>query len=216
MASDPPPDGVTITYTRAARAVGLALAATLVFLGVAGWVILRSGRRPVIARAPADPPPDNLVVDEPRARPLAPNPPPPPPSVIEKHPSATPGTPPAPAPNAQGEPTYTLLEPGEQAGLGVFPPPGTKPIKRGIVVPDDFELPEGYVRHYQMTDDGRRLPPILMFHPDHPGVDANGNPLQLPEDRVVPPGMAPPGLKIEMLDPDKTPSSEPAAAGRAR
>ena len=49
---------------------------------------------------------------------------------------------------------------------------GTKPIKRGIIVPDDFELPPGYVRHFQSTDNGERLPAILMFSPDYEWVDA--------------------------------------------
>ena len=98
------------------------------------------------------------------------------------------------------EQTFTVNAPGERAGIAVFPPPGTKPIKRGIIVPDGFELPEGYVRHYQTTDDGRRLPPILMFHPDYEGVDAAGNPIALPEDRIVPPEMAPPGMPIERLE----------------
>jgi hypothetical protein len=78
---------------------------------------------------------------------------------------------------------------------------GTKPIKRGIIVPDDFELPPGYVRHFQSTDDGQRLPAILMFSPDYEWVDAQGKPLALPPDRVVPPEMAPPGLPIQLLEP---------------
>src|SRR5205823_6989544 len=98
------------------------------------------------------------------------------------------------------EQTFTTLAPGERAGLAVFPPPGTKPVKRGIIVPDGFELPEGYVRHYQTTDDGRRLPPILMFHPDYEGVDADGKPIPLPEDRIVPPEMAPHGMPLRTLD----------------
>lgn len=101
---------------------------------------------------------------------------------------------------AKSESPYTLNAPGENAGMAAFPPPGSKPIKRGIVVPDDFELPEGYVRHYQTTDDGRRLPPILMFHPDFAGRDANGNPAVAPEDRIVPPELAPPGLPHRILD----------------
>ena len=40
------------------------------------------------------------------------------------------------------------------SGIALFPPLGTDPLKRGILVPEDFELPEGYVRHYQATDDG--------------------------------------------------------------
>jgi hypothetical protein len=101
---------------------------------------------------------------------------------------------------AKAEPAWTLNAPGEQKGLAAFPAPGTKPIKHGIVVPDDFELPPGYIRHYQTTDDGRRLPPILMFHPDFAGTDANGNPVVVPEDRVVPPELSPPGLPKRMLD----------------
>jgi len=87
-----------------------------------------------------------------------------------------------------------LIAAGETGGITTFPPPGTKPIKRGVVVPDDFPLPEGYVRHYQTTDDGQRLPAILMFHPDYEFVDTHGNPIAVPPDRVVPPQLVPPGL----------------------
>jgi lysophospholipase L1-like esterase len=45
--------------------------------------------------------------------------------------------------------------------------PGSHPPKSGILVPEGFELPEGYVPHYQSTDDGEQLPAILMFHPDY-------------------------------------------------
>ncbi|WP_437759728.1 hypothetical protein [Sorangium sp. So ce1389] len=85
-------------------------------------------------------------------------------------------------------------------GIAAFPAPGTKRIKAGLVVPDDFPLPEGYVRHYQATDNGRMLQAILMFHPDHAPLDAQGNPVPLPSDRVVPPEMAPPGLPLERLE----------------
>jgi len=90
---------------------------------------------------------------------------------------------------------------GETGGLAAFPPPGTVPVKIGLVVPDDFELPQGYIRYYQITDDGARLEPILMFSPDYEFVDANGAPLTVPKDGVVPPEMAPPGLPQRMLDP---------------
>jgi hypothetical protein len=73
-------------------------------------------------------------------------------------------------------------------------------VKIGIVVPEDFPLPEGFVRHYQSTDDGRALPPILMFHPDYEWVDPRGEPIAIPADRVVPPELAPPGLPIRMLE----------------
>jgi hypothetical protein len=107
---------------------------------------------------------------------------------------------PAPAEPEGEEATFTLPAPGERTGIAVFPPPGTKPIKRGIVVPEGFELPPGYVRHHQTTDEGRPLPPILMFHPDFEFVDPRGEPVRVPEDRVVPPEMAPPGLPIQLLD----------------
>ena len=197
MASEPnrglERDGVTLSYTGAARAVGVVLGCALVLLGVAAWLILRSAHRPPVQTST---PPSPVVPTPPRAEAPVTKPTPVENAPVVAGPSAPP---------AEEEQTYTLLKPGEHAGLDVFPPPGTKPIKRGIVVPDDFELPPGYVRHYQTTDDGRRLPPILMFHPDYAGP--------VPEDRIVPPDMAPPGLPLEMLDPDQAP---PPPAGRAR
>jgi hypothetical protein len=56
------------------------------------------------------------------------------------------------------------------------------------------------VRHYQTTDNGKQLPAILKFHPDYQPVDENGDKIALPEDRVVPPELAPPGLPHRMLD----------------
>ena len=100
---------------------------------------------------------------------------------------------------------------GETRGLAAFPPPGTSPIKTGLVVPDGFELPQGYVRYYQITDEGERLEPILMFSPDYEFVDTNGNPIALPDDGVVPPGMAPPGLPLRPLEVPKAPRT--AASG---
>lgn len=92
----------------------------------------------------------------------------------------------------------------EPSGIALFPPPGTDPPKPGIIVPEGFELPPGYVRHHQVTDDGTQLPPILMFHPDFEWVDAQGNPIALPEDHVVPPDLAPPGMPVEILDVPET------------
>jgi len=108
--------------------------------------------------------------------------------------------------------TFTLPKPGERTGIAVFPPPGTKPVKRGIIVPEGFELPPGYVRHHQTTDDGKQLPAVLMFHPDFEFVDERGTPVRLPEDRIVPPEMAPPGMPIQMLevrDPKAPPGTAP-------
>jgi hypothetical protein len=88
---------------------------------------------------------------------------------------------------------------GVRSGLGAFSPPGTRPPLVGLAVPEDFALPEGYVRHYQATDDGQRIEPILMFSPDHQPVDAARRPIEMPEDRVVPPELAPPGLPIRRI-----------------
>ncbi|MBI1816140.1 MAG: hypothetical protein HYR72_14275 [Deltaproteobacteria bacterium] len=103
-------------------------------------------------------------------------------------------------PRAAGSEPDPKTTPQEPAGIALFPPPGTKPIKQGLVVPEDFELPPGYVRHYQTTDDGYQLPAILMFHPDYNPVDERGEPIPLPEDRVVPAEMAPPGMPARILD----------------
>jgi hypothetical protein len=94
---------------------------------------------------------------------------------------------------------------GATTGIAAFPPPGTDPIKVGLVVPRDFELPEGFLRHHQITDDGRRLEPILMFSPDYEFVDADGKPIAVPEDGIVPEQMAPPGLPLRVLAVPKNP-----------
>jgi len=88
---------------------------------------------------------------------------------------------------------------GVYTGLGAFQPPGTRPPLVGLAVPEDFVLPPGYVRHHQATDDGQRIEAILMFAPDHQLRDAQGRPVPLPEDRVVPPELAPPGLPVRRI-----------------
>lgn len=88
---------------------------------------------------------------------------------------------------------------GIYTGLGAFNPPGTRPPLVGLAVPDDFVLPEGYVRHYQATDDGQRIEPILMFAPDRPIFDAANRPIVIPKDGVVPPELAPPGFPIRRI-----------------
>jgi hypothetical protein len=92
-----------------------------------------------------------------------------------------------------------LHQAGVYAGLGAFSPPGTRPPLVGLAVPEDFVLPEGYVRHHQATDDGQRIEPILMFSPDHQLLDAAGRPIAMPKDRVVPPELAPPGLAVRRI-----------------
>ena len=89
----------------------------------------------------------------------------------------------------------------KNSGIAAFPPPGTKPIKGGIIVPDGYVLPPGYVRHIQTTDDGEELPPILMFHPDFQPRDASGQPVPVPPDRIVPRELAPPGMPVKLLAP---------------
>ena len=87
-----------------------------------------------------------------------------------------------------------LNDVGIRTGIGAFNPPGTSPPLEGLAVPEDFELPEGYVRHYQSTDAGEPIEAILMFAPDFTLHDANGRPIAMPGNRVVPPELAPPGL----------------------
>lgn len=101
-----------------------------------------------------------------------------------------------------------LRDMGYTDGIAAFPPPGTNPPRAGVIVPDDYELPPGYERYHQSTDDGRPLAPILRFSPDYDFVDADGNPIAMPEDRIVPPDLIPDDLPLEMLDPEN-----PAPAG---
>jgi len=107
--------------------------------------------------------------------------------------------PPGEKPTA-GEVIEELHKRGIYEGLGAFNPPGTSPPLVGLEVPDDFELPEGYVRHFQATDDGQRIRPILMFSPDFEFFDENGQPITIPENRVVPPELAPPGFPIRDIE----------------
>jgi hypothetical protein len=67
-----------------------------------------------------------------------------------------------------GEVIDRLHQAGVYGGLGAFSPPGTRPPLVGLAVPEDFVLPEGYVRHHQATDDGQSIEAILMFSPDSP------------------------------------------------
>lgn len=92
-----------------------------------------------------------------------------------------------------------LHQAGVYTGLGAFSPPGTRPPLVGLAVPEDFVLPDGYVRHHQATDDGQRIEAILMFAPDRQFFDASGQPIAIPKDRVVPPEYAPPGLPVRRI-----------------
>lgn len=92
-----------------------------------------------------------------------------------------------------------LHKAGVRTGLGAFQPPGTRPPIVGLAVPEDYVLPDGYVRHHQATDDGQRIEAILMFAPDRPVRDAAGRPIEVPADRVVTPALAPPGFPIRFV-----------------
>jgi hypothetical protein len=93
-----------------------------------------------------------------------------------------------------------LRERGETAGLAAFSPPGTRPPRSGVIVPADYDLPEGFARHYQTTDEGRQLVPILVVAPGYEIVDDAGDPVALMDDRIVPPEYAPPDLPVQMLE----------------
>ncbi len=165
-------------------------------------------REPVPVAQP--PHPAVRLVPKPR-EPVAP--PPAPVADVEAAPAAAP----APAPPNEDEPPSTDSGGDQPAGIALFPQPGTKPILRGVVVPDNFEVPEGYVRHYQTTDRGHQLPAILMFHPDYQLVDAQGQPIPMPKDRVVPPELVPSGMPAQMLDiPDEgaEPPTDPSLLHR--
>lgn len=104
-----------------------------------------------------------------------------------------------------------LHKAGIHSGIGAFNPPGTSPPLIGLAVPEDFKLPEGYVRHYQATDDGQRIEPILMYSPDFEFFDSAGRRIEIPADRVVPPGMAPPGMTSRRITvPPPLPSGKPS------
>ena len=116
-----------------------------------------------------------------------------------------------PAPTGK-EVIEELNKAGIHTGIGAFPPPGTSPPLIGLAVPEGYALPEGYVRHYQATDDGQRIEPILMYSPDFEFFDSAGRRIAIPQDRVVPPEMAPPGLPLRPIEipPPIDPQSTPA------
>ncbi len=98
-----------------------------------------------------------------------------------------------------GELIRALRATGETEGIAAFNPPGTVPLMIGIAVPPEFPLPPGYVRHHQVTDEGEPIEPILMYAPDAVLRDAAGNLIPIPEDRIVPAHLAPPGLPIRQI-----------------
>jgi hypothetical protein len=197
-------DGVVrVDRARARRlraVLGLALVSTV---GVGGWMVLQPARpapdevlqgREALsteARVPRPMPPSRaLPVPDPMERAML--------KAVAQAAHADGGS----SPDGElQEVTVDQLGPGDGTGINAFPRPGTKPLKGGLIVPEGYALPPGYVRHYQVTDDGRQLPPILMFHPDYPPRDASGSPIAVPSDRVVPPELAPAGMPQQWLEP---------------
>jgi hypothetical protein len=208
-------DGVRTEISGVRRSVWL-LALAMAAVGVALFVVLR----PVFEQALNQPPGQraaDLAATSPPLHPTAAAQKPPapttrarilgPPRVADAQSRPEPKQPPQAAPAPAAAPVFDATpapapetDSDQPSGIALFPPPGTNPIKRGIIVPDGFELPPGYVRHYQTTDDGYQLPPILMFDEDYRPVDEHGEPIPLPDDRVVPPEMAPPGLAVQILN----------------
>jgi hypothetical protein len=193
-------DGVRVVATSGVRKSVWLVAAALALVALSALLLARLAAD---APAPAPPPPPApLAADAPAPEPEQPA------RVARAKREPVAGRARArrvepPAPRAE-EPAFTLPPPGEKTGMALFPPPGTKPIKAGIVVPEGFELPEGYVRHFQTTDDGEMLEPVLLFHPDYEWLDEAGAPIALPADRVVPVELAPEGMPIRMLEPPET------------
>lgn len=100
----------------------------------------------------------------------------------------------------------TLRAGGEHGGVAAFPLPGHRPPRSGVIVPEDYVLPEGYARHYQTTDDGQRLEAILVVAPGYELVDPAGELVDLMDGYIVPADLAPPDLPVEMLEvPDRQP-----------
>jgi hypothetical protein len=202
MADDPRArrDGVTIAPGHSPGKARLWLAGAAAIAGAAVFVLFRSPSPPDRPE-PATPPEVAAAAEPTRVRPPAravraaeadPNRP-------ASAPAPSPAREPVPGSEALAPPHEEGEEPNVPSGIGLFPPPGTDPVRVGLVVPDDFELPEGFVRHYQVTDDGQDVPPILVVHPDYELLDAAGNPVLRPEGGVVPPELAPPGMPIETV-----------------
>jgi hypothetical protein len=170
--------------------VGLGLGVTVVCLLLSAWLV----SSPASVPAPAETEPVRLAQGEPAPSPTPSRPAP----KVAPRPQSAPIQPSGPAP--QEEPVAQDAVPaGPAEGINLYRP-GTSPLKQGIIVPENFELPPGYVRHYQSTDNGEGIKPILMFHPDYKPVDSKGVPVELPSNRVVPPELAPAGMPIEILE----------------
>ena len=197
----PPPAGGDAHAARARRAL-VALALVAVIGGVA-WLLWPAAERAIAETHPSPAPQaSKQVADDPQAAQA---------SVAAARPAATAPTgatgdlaevlqlAPGQRAPAMGEVIARLRAEGIHDGLAAFNPPGTSPPLVGLAVPEDFPLPEGYVRHHQTTDDGQDIEAILMYSPDYDFYDADGRPIPIPPDRVVPATMAPPGMPLRQV-----------------
>jgi hypothetical protein len=180
------PDGVVRTgHPVRALVLGLLGLAFVILLGLASFIGLQpepAPLQPPIADHGTEPSP--ALPSPPLGRAILKAPPlPPPPDTAESE-----------EPPGSEEITVDQLPPGDGTGIDAFPRPGTKPLQRGLIVPDGYDLPPGFVRHHQTTDSGEQLPPILKFHPDHAPPGA-------PADRIVPPELAPRDMPQRWLEP---------------
>ncbi|HEX5745723.1 MAG TPA: hypothetical protein VFZ09_05735 [Archangium sp.] len=187
-------DGVTRIQRKSTGSgtwiVGLGLGVTVVCLLLSAWLV----SSPASVPSPPETEPVRLAQGAPAPSPTPSRPAP----KAAPRPQSVPAQPSEPTP--QEEPVPQDAAPaGPAEGINLYRP-GTSPLKQGIIVPENFELPPGYVRHYQTTDNGEGIKPILMFHPDYKPVDSKGVPVELPSNRVVPPELAPPGMPIEILE----------------
>lgn len=205
--SDQDGDGVRVVAKPARRvSVWGVLVAVVLLVAAVGWLLTRGPTPdPQGVTPPVLVQDDSARTGEPqvRARPVGPTRPDN--AVLEP---AVPNSDPDDLANyfSPGDPEPTgaevitgLQAAGVRTGLGAFNPPGTSPPLEGLAVPEDFPLPDGYVRHHQVTDEGVPIEPILMFSPDAVLYDAKGRPIALPENRVVPPALAPPGLPLRWV-----------------
>lgn len=179
-----------------ARVLAICAAVLVAVLGAVGWMFLQSGPVPAPRESSLPAAARSLpkaMAREPEPLPLQPEPRRAAPAPAQREESVeAEGTEGETAGDGQ-EITVDQLPRSDGTGIDAFPRPGTKPLQRGLIVPDGYELPPGFVRHYQTTDDGVQLAPILKFHPDH-------LPQGAPADGVVPPELAPPDMPRKWLE----------------
>lgn len=211
-------DGVRVIRTVGTTRAGWAIVVLVLIAAGSAWFTLRPSPRPP---QPISPPiASGMPIPPPVSADVASVPPAPRPIAVSASAASVPDRiTPSPADWRTGdandlatyvspgdpEPTgaeliQALRASGETAGIAAFNPPGTSPPMVGLAVPEDFALPQGYVRHHQVTDDGQPLEAILMYSPDYVLRDAAGRVIPMPDDRVVPPDMAPPGLPIRQIE----------------